>query len=67
VLPFQIEGGEVAEVDEVVVNALFEDGDEGALCRVCGEGFEKFWDGEEEEWMIRNAVKSTNVSRCNPL
>ncbi|VEL20801.1 unnamed protein product [Protopolystoma xenopodis] len=26
------------------------------LCSVCFEKFEEFWDHEEEEWMLRNAV-----------
>lgn len=34
--------------------------DEGLhTCRICGDGFERFWDEEEEDWMFRNAVLSS--------
>lgn len=32
---------------------------EGVSCPQCGEGFETFYDGEEEEWRLRDALAET--------
>ncbi|KAI8843625.1 hypothetical protein BC829DRAFT_419987 [Chytridium lagenaria] len=47
-------------VPEVVeIPSLPVEGDKVPPCSVCNEDFEKYWDEDAEEWMIKNAVKWT--------
>jgi cytidine deaminase len=54
------DGGE--KVEETVSNIRVE-GDKVEPCGICNEPFEKFWDEEEEEWMIKNAIRVDGKAR----
>ena len=41
----------------IEVTALLPLDDENQECGVCHEKFETFWDENEEEWMMKDAVK----------
>ncbi|KAJ3330945.1 hypothetical protein HDU76_004453 [Blyttiomyces sp. JEL0837] len=45
-----------AEAEEPVSNIVAE-GDQDMPCTICNEKFERYWDEDQEEWMIRNAIK----------
>ena len=42
---------------------ILEDG--AAKCQICHEPFKTFWNEEEEEWMMRNALKVANIVFIN--
>ncbi|KAJ3056207.1 mRNA 3' end processing factor, partial [Quaeritorhiza haematococci] len=55
--PFQDHVEPVVEKEEEPVSNIPAEGDKIEPCAICNEAFEKFWDEEEEDWMLRNAVK----------
>lgn len=52
--------GTIEEIEEEIPNTLFKESYLTA-CDICGEAFEKYWDEQEEEWMLRNAFPTSNV------
>lgn len=57
--PSFFEGGEDGPVkdDEPIPDSYIPAEEEITHCFICHEGFEKFWDDEEDCWMLRNAIK----------
>ncbi|KAJ3411160.1 hypothetical protein HDV05_002674 [Chytridiales sp. JEL 0842] len=47
----------VNEAAEEPVSSIRLEGDTVEPCTICNETFEKYWDEEEEDWMIRNALR----------
>lgn len=60
VLPFQTDVGVIEEVEVAIPSIVFKE-DDASACGVCGEAFEKYWDEDKEDWMLRNAIKFENV------
>lgn len=61
IVPFQQETEEQAHIlsqDQVEHPDLVLNGDEGdAPCAICNEMFVKIWNDEQEEWMLKNAIR----------
>jgi len=60
-LPFQLDVPALVAVDVMIPSIVYQDTDLDACCGICNEPFTKFWDEDEEEWMLRNALKTNNV------
>lgn len=46
-----------AAAEEVIPNVKAPEGDSASLlCPICHEKFQKFWDEDAEEWMLKNAI-----------
>ena len=61
VLPFQEAVEATVDKEDVLPAIVYNDEDIDAVCGICNEPFEKYWDEVEEEWMFRNAVKLDRV------
>ena len=61
VLPFQEAVEATVDKEDVLPAIVYNDEDIDAVCGICNEPFEKYWDEVEEEWMFRNAIKLDRV------
>lgn len=61
-MPFQeVIAANVTLDNQAIPGIVYSAEDLGAVCGICNESFEKYWDEVEEEWMFRNAIKSKGI------
>ena len=61
IVPFQDENDVAASavqtVPDVIPDLLYTDEDADIPCIICNEAFEKYWNDEHDDWMLKNALK----------
>lgn len=61
-VPFQ-EDLDESKSDQVIANVpdvLYQESDADTPCKICNETFVKYWNDENEDWMLKNAIRIEN-------